>query len=211
MADITVEGTNLQDLRQRASELASTVESLATLFEDEATRLRRRNEAARLKALCSAVLQRVERARSEEMAASYSHSKARAVGSLFVLATGLIAMALEDEKHHAISRELLAGSSGREPHYGTVLISIGPKGLPEDVEVLSISSLARESKREESEIMDRLRARGNLLFGDETFFHLIDRLAGEILKGGLSLPVSVERLSQLQEWHILRLNPKNKD
>lgn len=211
MANITVEDTNLKDLRQRASELASAVESLATLFEDESTRLGRKDEVARLDALRSAVLQQVERARGEEMAASYGHNKARAVTSFFRLGAGLITMTSENRTTRAISRQLLAWSSGREPHYGTVLIRIGPKGLPEDVEVLSISSLARESKRDEPEIMDRLLARGNLLFGEETFSHLVDRLAGEILKGGLSLPVSIERLSQLQEWRVLRLNPENKD
>jgi len=153
----------------------------------------------------------MERARGEEMAASYGHSKARAMSSLFRLGAGLITMTSENRTMRAISRQLLAGSSGGEPHYGTVLVRIGPKGLPEDVEVVSISSLARESKRDESEVMDRLLARGNLLFGEETFSRLIDRLAGEILKGGLNLPVSMERLSQLQEWRVLRLNPKKKD
>ena len=111
----------------------------------------------------------------------------------------------------AISRQLLAGHSGRKPPFGTVLVHIGPRGLPEDVEVVSISSLARESKRDESEIMNGLLTRGNLLFGDEAFSRLIDKIACEILKGGLSLPVSAVRLSELQERHLLRLTSKNKD
>ena len=36
MANITGKNTNLKDLRQRASELASGVESLAAVFEQEA-------------------------------------------------------------------------------------------------------------------------------------------------------------------------------
>jgi hypothetical protein len=198
MANITGKDTNLKDLRQRASKLVSGVESLAALFEQEEIRSRRRNEVVRLKALCSAVLQRMERARGEEMAASYGHSKAETVSSLFRLSAGLITMTSENRTMRAVSRQLLTGSSGREPPYGTVIVRIGPKGLPEDVEVVSISSLARESKQNEPEIMGRLLARGNLLFGEETFSRLIDRLAGEILGGRLSLPVSADRLSQLQ-------------
>jgi len=210
MATITGKDTNLKNLRQRASELASGAESLVALFEQEEIHSGRRDEVARLKALRSAVLQRIDQARDEEAAASYGHSKAEVVSSLFRLGAGLITMTSKNRTMRAISRQLLAGSSGREPPYGTVIVRIGPKGLPEDIEVVSISSLARESKRNESEIMDRLLARGNLLFGEETFSRLIDRLAGEILGGRLSLPVFADRLSQLQQWSLLGLNPKSK-
>ncbi len=209
---MTISNIDLEKLHQKGSELASSAESLAALFEAELTNLKRKDEVTRLNVLRSTVLQQVERATGEEMAAAYGHSKAEVVTSLFQLGGGLIAMTSENRTMRAISRELLADSGGREPTYGTVLVRIGPKGLPEDVEVVCISRLARKSKQDESEVMDRLLARGNLLFGEKPFSHLIDRLAGEILKGGLSLPVSTERLSQLQEGRILRLNPpKNKD
>lgn len=211
MADIKVEDVNLQDLRRRASALASAVESLAFLFEEESTCLRRKDEVARLQVLRSTILQKVEQARMEELAASSGYNRARAVGSLFRLGAGLITMTSENRTMRAISRQLLAGPSSKEPPYGTVLVCIGPKGLLDDVEVVSISSLARESKRDESEIRDGLLAHGNLLFSDETFSHLIDRLNDEILKGTLGLPVSGGKLSQLQEWRLLRLNPKNED
>jgi len=208
---MTVGNTNLEKLHQKGSELASAAESLAALFEQEAIRLRRKDEIVWLTTLRSSILQQLERATEKEIAAKSSYNKARTEISLFRLAAGLLMMTSENRTMQAISRELLAGSSGREPHYGTVLIRIGSKGLPEDVEVVSISSLARESKRDEAEIMDRLLARGNLLFGEETFSYLIDRLVGEILRGGLGLPVPTERLSQLQGWRVLRLNPKNKN
>jgi hypothetical protein len=211
MADITGEDTNLKDLRQRAKELALGVESLAAQFEKEDTHLKQRDDVARLRALCSAVLQGMEWAKSMERAASYGHTEARMVSSLFQVGAGLIMMMSEDRMMQAISHELLAGPRGREPNYGSVLVRIGPEGLPEDVEVISISSLARESKLGESEVINRLLESGNLLFGEESFSHLIDRLTGEILKGKLSLPVSAERLSRLQGWRAVRLNPKNKD
>ena len=211
MADIAVEDINLQDLRCRASELASAVESLALLFDAEAARLRRKDEIARLKALRSTILQELERARMEELSARSGYSQARAVGSLFRLGAGLITMTSENKTMRAISRQLLAGPSNKEPPYGEVLVRIGPQGLPEDVKVISISSLARESKRDDSEIKDRLRADGNFLLAEEAFSHLIDRLNDEILKGVLALPVSKGKLSQLQGWRPLQLNPKNED
>ncbi len=108
MADITAEGANLQDLRRRASELASGVESLAALFEQEAIRLRRRDEIERLNALRSSILQEVEWATGEEMAARSGYNKDRTVSSLFRLGAGLVTMTSENRTMRAISRELLA-------------------------------------------------------------------------------------------------------
>ena len=169
------------------------------------------SDSWRLRALCSAVLQGVESAKSLERAASYGHTEAKMVSSLFQVGAGLIMMMSENRMIQAISHELLAGPRGKEPNFGTVLICIGPEGLPEDVEVISISSLARESKLDESEVINRLLVSGNLLFGEESFSHLIDRVSGEILNGKLSLPVTAKRISRLQGWRALRLNPKNKD
>jgi len=212
MADITLKDPNLENLQRRAGELASGVESLAALFEQEAIRLRRKDEIVRLNALRSSILQQVEWATGEEMAARSGYNKARTEISLFRLGVWLVMMTSENRTMRAISRELLSGSNGREPHYGTVLVRIGPGGVPEDVDVVCISHLARESKRDESEIMDGLLGHGNLLFSGKTFSHLIDRLTGEILTGMSGLPVSAERFSQLQECRLLRLNPpKNKD
>jgi hypothetical protein len=211
MADIAIERTNLEDLRRRASELASAVDSITILFDEEAIRLRRRDQVARLNALRFAVLERVEGAKIEERAASSGHSQATLVVSLFRLGAGVITMASENRTMRAISRQLLAGSGGREPPFGTVLIRVGSGGIPGDVDVVNISSLARESNRGEREVMDRLMGGGNLLFGDEAFSLLVDRLAAEILRGALGLPVSTEKLSQLQEWRVLRLTPENKE
>jgi hypothetical protein len=210
MANITVEDTNLQDLRQRASELASGVESLAALFEQEATRLKRSDQVARLNTLRSSILQKVERARGEEMAARSGYNKARTEISLIQLGAGLVMMISENRTMRAISRELLAGSNDRELRYGTVLIRIGLGGVPEDVDVVCISRLARETNREEFAVMNELQKHGHLLFGEKAFSLLIDTLTDEILKGQLNLPLSLEKISQIQVLHPLRLNPQNK-
>jgi hypothetical protein len=211
MADMTIESTKLEDLRHRARELASAVDSITILLDEEAIRLRRKDQVARLNALRSAVLERVERVRMEERAASSGHSQATLVVSLFRLGAGVITMASENRTMRAISRQLLAGPGGREPPFGTVLVRVAPGGIPEDVDVISISSLARESNRGEREVMDGLLGGGNLLFDSEAFSFLIDRLVAEILRGALGLPVSTEKLSQLQGWRVLRLTPKNKE
>ena len=209
MADMTIKYTNLEDLRRRASELASAVQALATLFEEGAIRLSREDQVARLKTLRSAVVQKVERARSQEMSANTGHNMASTVGSLFRLGAGLITMTSENKTMQAISQQLLAGPTRKEPPFGTILISVGSGGVPEDVDVINISSLARESKRDEHDITDRLLADGNLLFTANAFSSLIDRLADGILKGGLSLPIPVKRVREIQGTPLLLLSSKN--
>lgn len=211
MANITLEGSNLENLQRRAGELASGVESLAALFEQEATRLKRSDQVARLNTLRSSILQKVERARDDEMAASIGYNKARAISFLFRLGAGLVTMMSGNRTMRAISRELLAGSNDREPHYGTILVRIGPGGVPEDVDVVCISRLARETNWEEFGVMNELQKHGCLLFGEKAFSLLIDTLSDEIFKGQLNLPLSPERICQIQVSHPLRLNPQNKD
>ena len=143
------------------------------------------------------------------MAADTGHNIASAVGSLFRLGAGLMTSTSENRTMRAISQQLLTGPTAQEPTFGTILISIGPVGVPEDVEVINISSLARESKRDEHYITDRLLADGNLLFTTRAFFSLINRLTDEILKGRLSLPIPVKRVREIQGMPLLLLGSKS--
>ena len=209
MADMIIKYTNMEDLRRQASELASAVQALATLFEKGAIRLSRDDQVAHLKTLHSIVLQKEEWARSQEMSANTGYNMASAVGSLFRLGAGLITSTSENRTIQAISQQLLAGPTREEPPFGTVLIRVGPRGVPRDVDVINISSLARESKRDEHGIADKLLADGNLLFTAKAFSSLIDRLADGIIKGGLSLPIPVKRVREIQGTPLLLLSSKS--
>jgi hypothetical protein len=77
------------------------------------------------------------------------------------------------------------------------MICIGPKGLPDDVRAVSISQSARDSNRLEPEIVNRLQENGNLLFSEQVFSSLIDRLIAYIRQGKLCLPVSREKLAEI--------------
>ena len=203
MADIVIQDTYLADLLRRASELASAVDSLANIFEERAALSNRQNQVARLKEFHSIISQRMERAREVEMAASAGHGLASAVGEMLRLGAGLITMTSEDETMQTVSRHLLTASSTEEAPYGTVLVQVVLGGVPEGVDIVNISCLARESKRDEREVVRALLASGNLLFTGEAFSRFIDGLADRILRGELSLPISTERISELQERRVL--------
>ncbi len=191
------EDTDLEKLNCRTNELASMVESLAAQFGQEAVRLKRKDEVACLNALRTAILRQAESERQGETAARSGHTDGRLVTSLIGLGTVLIAMASESKTLLAISRALLDRPGGEDCPFGTVLIRIGPKGLPEGVDVVCISNLARESHRDESEVISELRRDGHLLLGETSFSRLIDKVAESILKGELDLPVPADSLPKI--------------
>jgi len=166
--------TNLKSLRSRAKKLTYTGISLTKLFDEEACRLKRRDEASRLKTLYFSIRQQLDWAQRSENAAEYGHNQANLIVSLGGLAvTGIIKMVSKNDRLSTYSDHITTSLTSKQRPFGTVLVSIGPKGLPDDAGVVSISRLARESNREEFQVINELRERGLLLLGEKAFSLLI--------------------------------------
>jgi len=106
-------------------------------------------------------------------------------------------MTSSNEQLSAFADYLLKSPTNKERPSGLVLVYIGPEGLPDDAGVVSISQLARESNREESQIINALQERGCLLFSEKTFSLLVDRLVDDVREGRLRLPISRDTLSEI--------------
>jgi hypothetical protein len=203
---LTPNSAYLKNLRHQARKQAASSLSLSNLFTEEAVRLHRTDEASRLEALYFSIRQQLDRARRHEDAASRAHSEVNLKVSLGKLVVGgAIKMVSENEQLLAFSDRLLKGLGGEQRPFGTVLICVGPKGMPDDVQVVSISRLARESTRGESEVISELRTRGCLLFSEEAFSLLIDRLTCDVREGRQFLPVSAEKLAETRTSSRLKL------
>jgi len=201
--------TILENLRNRVRRLTADSISLGKMFAEEAVRLSWRDEASRLKALLLSVREQLDWERSIENAASYGHSEASLIMTLGGLAVGgTLKMLSKNKMLQAISDGLLNDLGGEHRPFGLVLICVGPRGMPDDVQVASISGLARELKREESEVINELERRGYLLFNEKAFSFLIDKLACDVQEGRLHLPVSREKLLELPPHAPIRLIPK---
>ncbi len=72
--------------------------------------------------------------------------------------------------------------------FGTVHIVIGKEGSPE---VVSVSRLARESSRSESDVVSILRNNGYLSMTPEAFAQILNKVERGILDGSLSLPINI--------------------
>ena len=201
---------HLENLQRKAKNLTATGLALTNLFTEEASRLNRLDEASRLRTLYLSIRRQLDWVKASEDAASCSYSQANLIVSLGGLAVGgMIKMASRNKQLSAFADYLLKSPASKEHPFGQVLICIGPKGLPDDAGVVSISRLARESNRPESEIINKLQEGGYLLFSEKTFSLLIDRLIADVREGQLRLSVSREKLSEIMASGELKPNAES--
>jgi hypothetical protein len=186
---------HLQNLRSQAEKLIDAGFGLNALFAEEETRLQREDEASSLRAVYGAIAEKFKELRGIEDSARYDNSRTDAISYV----TGLVREAIvsKDNRASAIKDYLVRKETERKQPFGLVMVCIGGKGLPDDARAVSISQLARDSNRLESEIMKALRENGYLVFTEETFSHLIDRLVADVREGKLHLPVSRDKLAQI--------------
>jgi len=197
---------HLEGLQSKTKNLTETGLALNALFAGEETRLKREDEASSLRAACRAIVERLQRLKAIEASASCGHSQANLMLSL----TGLVltAMGSKGNRLSAMRNYLLHGPTDRQQPFGLVMACIGPRGLPDDVEGVSVSQLARESNRPQPEIMNKLRDDAYLLFSEEAFSLLIDRLIGNVREGKLHLPVSRDKLVEITGLNKQKLRAK---
>ena len=199
---------HLENVQCKAKNLTATGLALTNLFAEEAGRLNRWDEASRLRTLHFSIRRQLDSVKSGEDAASYGYSQANLIASLGGLAVGGMIKMASKNKQLSVFADYLLKSPSKEQPFGTVFVSIGPRGLPDDVEVVSISQRARESNRPESEIINKLQKGGYVLFSEKTFSLLIDRLIDDVREGRLRLPVSREKLSEIKASGELKTDAK---
>lgn len=198
--------SHLEDLQSKTKNLTETGLALNALFAGEETQLKWEDEASSLRAVYRTIVEQLERLKEIEASASRGHSQANLV--LFPVGLVLTAMVSKGNRLSAITDYLLHGPTDRQQPFGLVMVCIGSKGLPDDAGVVSISQLARESNRPESEIMNKLRDGAYLLFSEEAFSLLIDRLIGDVREGKLHLPLSRDKLMEITELNKQKLRVK---
>jgi hypothetical protein len=189
---------SLKNLRHQAGVLAGAAVSLSGSFEAEGERLRREDTAARLKAIYVAIAQALQWLRFAEDAARHEYTKQNLSFSLAGLVTKVVlALTVKNQQVPNLVGHAFDTDTHEKRPFGTVMVCVGPEGLPTDIRATSISELARETRRPECEIIQKLRECGYLLFTQEAFSSLIDKLVVGVREGRLELPVSSEKLLEL--------------
>jgi hypothetical protein len=187
---------HLENSRSQAKKLSETELALNALFAGEQTRLEWEDEASSLKALYRTIVEQLDRMKFSESFACYGDSKANLAFSVTGLAAKIIVATTKNQRARNVVTNIFDTEGHKKP-FGTVMVCVGPKGLPDDVKGISISQLARESGRPEREVANKLQDDGYLLFSEEAFSTLIDRLIGDVREGKLRLPISRDRLAKI--------------
>jgi len=188
---------HLGNLQCQAKKLTETGLALNALFAGEETRLNREDEASSLRTVHRTIVQQLDRVKWSESCASYGDTRANLISSVAGLAARIVVTATTKNQTAWNIVNSVFDTEGHKKPFGTVMVCVGPKGLPDAVRVTSISQLARESHRSEAEIMKKLQDDGYLLFSEEAFSLLIERLIGAVRGGKLGLPVSRDKVVEI--------------
>lgn len=191
----------LKELQCQLKRQTAAVQELGHVLDRCAKGVLQRDQAVCLQNLRERVMRKVEDAEIGEVVSSNEFNERKLTKGILTFAVGsMFAAARGGETPLSSGLGLVNSVLSESMPFGTVMVAIGRGGLPEDVEVVSLSRLARESKRSEAETRNGIQERGYVLITPLVFSALLTNLESKILDGSVSLPVSTEQIaSELAE------------
>ncbi len=170
-------------LKGQARTQAEALEVIRNAFGKEADHLRRYEEVRSLEHLRERVAQEVAAIERSETSALRASTKATLATGVAKLAIGTVIGAMARSEEHPLSFgwRLAANDFTRKEPFGTVVVAVGPEGVPLDVDVVSISRYARRSGRSELNVRAALERDGHKVMTPEAFYSLLDRLKKDAL------------------------------
>lgn len=178
-------------IRSEIGQQVISLKKLAVAFTEGNIQLIRHDQVARLRILKSRITKEVEDIKQMESAAQSSANTGALLGAGVMFAIGSLFVAATRHKDaYKAGAKLATSILSKEVPFGTIFIAIGKKGIPEDVKAVSVSRLARESRRSESETKAGLKDKGYTLITPEQFDQLIDKVEQAVLDGSVCLPLA---------------------
>jgi len=185
------------EMRSELVQQVGTARRLAVTFVESNMRLIRHDQVSRLEILRSRINSEVEGVEQMESAAQIGHTKGTLLNSGLTFALGSLFMnAIGHKDSLKIGAQMAGSALSRKVPFGTVLIGIGKEGIPEDVRVIPVSRLARESKKSESDVVASLKRNGYLMMTLQVFTQALNKTKSEILDGSLSLPIKISEITK---------------
>ena len=173
----------------------TAVRELVAILADGAQRLTQHDQAACLRSLKTRLIEEVGHFQRMETAAHTGYSQGKIISGLAAFAIGGLFGAASGRKDPASAGWRLAKSVlDKNVPFHTVLIAVGKGGLPDGLEVIPLSRLARELHKSELEIEASLKHNGYLLMTPEKFAKVLDKVERGILDGSVSLPIVIDEI-----------------
>ncbi len=167
---------------QLAIEVEEVLPAAAEAMEQAAHWLFCRDQDKDLRAAVDEVLQALRGELSIERSAKADYSRGEDRQALTEVGVDLL-MSLFRTEYRSPQRQ-----TPQAPPFGRVLLAVGPKGVPDGLKVLNISSMARAEGTPELVIEKRLVSQGNLLLTPKDFEQRIAWLGSEVSAGRIGLP-----------------------
>ena len=188
----------LKTLQHRIRIQITALPQLAVVHQKEARRLRCHDQARRLRMLRVEVMEKVAQLQSMESTAQYVRSQGDLAVAVVRLGIEGLAAAVSGSREHPLWTGIRFASDAlsKSQPFGQVQIAVGPKGLPDEVEVIPVSRWARDQGIGEAEVTRNLEVRGYRLMEPEAFSMLLDDVQEQLLRGILSQPVSLDALPE---------------
>ncbi|MFC1982449.1 hypothetical protein ACFLV5_01480 [Chloroflexota bacterium] len=192
----------VEEMRSELRRHVITIQGLPVSFDESYLQIIRHDQAARLRILKSRIMGEVENIKLMELAAQTGYAKGTLLssGMGFVIG-GLLATTTGHKDVAQVGVEMASSLLSRKPPFDNVVIVIGKKGIPEGVEVVSVSRIARESNRNESEVKVSFKDNGHILITPDQFFRFLDKVEHAVHDGSMCLPIAGgEVMKQLTRW-----------
>ena len=157
----------LKELQNQLRRQKAAVEEIGLLLDRSTRRLFQRDQAAFLEEFKLEIMQDVEIFQSVESEAASEFNKRAIHGRIPSTMVDLYNVFSGRRNSSEIGLTELLDEIYKKPPFHTVLIAIGPEGIPEDVKVMSISRNARNSHISEKSVQENLRSYGILLLKPE--------------------------------------------
>lgn len=182
---------HIQELHSCIKIQVSAMTMLGDCFVHEAQYQYRDDQARSLDDLKKRVQREIKDIERMETASSIGFAKGTLLVGLaqFTIGSLWAVVSHSDEHPLSVGLGLVENSLERTAPFGTIVIAVGPKGFPDDVQVIPLSKWARDQDKEESEVVASLRSSYPVMSA-ERFFGALEEVKGKVLKGVISLPVS---------------------
>ena len=178
-------------LRSRIVAEAKALSDIADVLAEEAEKCRRADQARCIDALQNHVLWQVRQLQRAEESARMDFNIARPGRSIAkAIGTGLGAWLSHDMDPFCRGMEVLKKELDKTLPFGNVVVMVGPGKIPQRLEVISLSRMAREGGKSESEIMADLEAKGCRLGKPEIFLTALDKRREDVLSGAVALSLT---------------------
>jgi uncharacterized protein YukE len=186
----------LQQLKNRAKELASACQGLDSFLAYQSDRLHCEADIERLNTLTAKLKLHLREVELSEKGARRASENADALGSMTKLVVEGIGYAMGKKAFVTVfDKSLQARYDSKQRCFGFSAVCVGKGGLPDDVHVVSISKLARAKNLPESEIVLQIERRGELVFKPEDFWRLVKDLIEDITSKQVRLPILPQQIA----------------